>query len=156
MSHTLTHDEGARRSPRANGRLLGLRVWLRRGALDRALAGGANEAADPQLAYRAEQLTSPRSRRPLAAGLNRTIREAGRPARSLTAAVPLQRHQVLAARDEIEQLARDLAGPDEVQPRGVLAVHALLTHGDSPFFTPSPDGTLNHAVRHARAALLMR
>jgi hypothetical protein len=84
------------------------------------------------------------------------IREADRPARPLTSAVPVQRREVHAARDEIERLAQELAGPDEVQPRGVLRVIALLTHGDSPFFTPSPDGSLSRAVRHAHAALWMR
>ena len=136
--------------------MVGVRVWLHRGALDRALAGGADTASDPQLAHRAAQLRTPRRRRALASSLQRTIREAGEPPRPLSSAVPVQRRKVLTARDEIEQLAQDLTGPDEVQPRGILLVHDLLTHGDSPFFTPGPDGILGHAVRHARAALFLR
>src|SRR6185295_18052558 len=107
--------------------------------------------SDPQLAHRAARLTSPRCRRSLASGLHRMIREAYEPVRPLTSAVPMQRREVRAARDRIEQLAQDLTAPDEVQPRGVL-----LVHGDSPFFMPSPDGSLDAAVRHAHAALLMR
>jgi hypothetical protein len=132
-----------------------VRVWLHRGALDKALANGGDPSSDPELAHRVVQLTSLRSRRALATNLTRLIRDADAPARPLTSAVPVQRREVIAARDQIEQLARDLAGPDEVEARGILLIHDLLTHGDSPFFAPSPDGTLSHAVRHARAALLM-
>jgi hypothetical protein len=156
VSYSVTHTDGPRRRRLTRKPLLGTRVWLHRGALDRALARGADTASDPRLAYRGAQLTSPRHRRALAAGLNRTTREAEEPARPFTCAVPVQRREVRAARDQIEQLARDLAGPDEVQLRGILLVRDLLTHGDSPFFTPGPDGALSHAVRHAHAALLMR
>jgi len=105
---------------------------------------------------RAEQITSLRSRRKLAANLNRTLRKAELPQASFTAAVPLQRHEILSARSEIERLAKDLVAPGDVEPRGVLLVHRLLTDGSSPFYTPGAEGELGRAVRHAHAALLLR
>src|SRR5262245_9681914 len=107
-------------------------------------------------ARRARRLTSPRYRRKLASGLNRALREAGEPAAPFSAAVPLQRREILKVRDDIEQLAEDLLAPGDVQPRGVVLVQQLLTDGSSPLFAPSPDGALDQAVRHAHAALLLR
>src|SRR4029079_19573158 len=155
MSYSVTQTHGSGGPGGASAPMLRVRVWLHRRALDRALAEGADATSDPQLAHRAARLTSPRCRRSLASGVHRMIREAYEPVRPLTSAVPMQRREVRAARDRIEQLAQDLTAPDEVQPRGVLLVHDLLTHGDSPFFMPSPDGSLDAAVRHAHAALLM-
>ena len=37
----------------------------------------------------------------------------------------------------------------------MLLVDRLLTDGCSPFFTPSAEGELDRAVRHAHAALLL-
>ncbi|MET0810473.1 MAG: hypothetical protein ABWY65_05090 [Thermoleophilaceae bacterium] len=63
---------------------------------------------------------------------------------------------ILAAREEIEQLADDIGAPGDVQPRGVLLVRNLLTDGSSPLFAPRSDAELKDAVRHAHAALLLR
>jgi len=68
--------------------------------------------------------------------------------------VPVQRREVLAARARIERLADDLL-TDDVQRRGVELVKELLTRGDSPLYTPSPEGELERAVRHAHAGLLL-
>jgi hypothetical protein len=101
---------------------------------------------------RSGRLTSLRTRRRLAAGLQRTLNAAeSRP--MLTSAIPVQREAVLRARDEIEQLIAGLLGPDEVTPRGVALVHELLTDGCSPLFAPNVNGELHQALRHAHAAL---
>lgn len=157
VSFSSTHGRlgGAVRSQQSP--LLALRVWLHRRSLKRALANGAEPDSSPELAHRAEQLTSLGHRRSLAVGLNRTLRDAqGPPPPVFTAAVPLQRHAILSARDEIEQLAHDLLAPGDVQPRGVALVQDLLTDGSSPLFTPSPEGALDQVVGHAHAALLLR
>jgi hypothetical protein len=101
---------------------------------------------------RSGRLTSPRARRRLAAGLERTLRAADNPPR-LTSAIPVQREAVLRARDEIEELISDLLGTDDVTPRGVQLIHELLTDGRSPLFAPNLNGELHEAVRHAHAAL---
>jgi hypothetical protein len=155
MSFSYTHAPEATGS---GGRSLRLsaRVWLHRASLMRALAAGADPSSSPELARRAEQLTSLQARRRLAAGLNRALRAASQPSTPFTAAVPPQRTQVLEARTSIERLAHDLVAPGEVRPRGVVLVHKLLTDGASPLFTPGPDGQLDRAVRHAHTALLLR
>jgi len=114
MSFSLTHSprrSSARstRSPRSP--LLAARVLLQRSSLRRALAAGADPESSAQLARRAEQLTSLRRRRALAAALNRALREAEAPPAPFTAAVPVRRREIRKTRDEIEQLARDLLAP---------------------------------------------
>lgn len=136
--------------------LLAVRVWLRRRALTRAIATGAEPSSSPELARRARQLTSNEVRLTLAAGLTRILEDVERKRAALTAAVPLQRREVIAARDDIEGLVQDLRGPGDVEPRGVALIDELLTNGDSPFYAPGPEGGLDHALRHARAALLLR
>jgi hypothetical protein len=102
------------------------------------------------------RLTSRRGRRRLAAGLGRVLRAAEDPPAPLSSAVPVQRREVRAAHDEIEQLVEELLAPGAVQARGVLLINELLTHGDSPLFSPSAEGELDRAVRHAHAALLLK
>ena len=101
-------------------------IWLHRGALTRAIGAGADPSSSPELARRAEQLTAPACRRKLAEGLRRSLRAAEEPPRPLSTAVPF------------------------------VLVQRLLTQGDSPLFRPSAEGELDDAVRHARAALLLR
>lgn len=182
MSHSLATQ---RYTETRNRPTLFLRssVWLRRRTLDNMLAQGADPSDAPQLARRAAQLTSSRHRRSLAVGIERALREAERPRRALSPAVPLQRHAILRARVPLARLAAELRGDDPeslsgARPalstgdpatgsiedmtdelfaaRGVALVQRLLTDGDSPLYTPYPSGELELAVRHANAALLMR
>ena len=57
---------------------------------------------------------------------------------------------ILTLADELEQEER-------VSPRGVILADRLVTDGDSPVYgrtrSPSPNETVESAVRHARAAL---
>ena len=105
---------------------------------------------------RESKLTSQRHRRELADGLRRTVKAAESPPRPLSSAVPVQRRAVLAARGQIERLAEDLVETGDVQPRGIVLVETLLTDGTSPLYCPGPEAELDLAVRHARAALLLR
>jgi hypothetical protein len=129
------------------------KVWLRRGALDRRLASGASPAETPELAARAEQVVSTRTRCGLATGLERVVAAADEPGGGLAAAAPLDRSQILASRVTLLELANDLRSPAAVRPRGVALIERLLTDGTSPLYHPSPDGSLDQAVRHARTAL---
>ena len=129
------------------------RVWLRRGHLDRGLAQGANPSASPELARRARQLTSPRFRAGLAAGLRRMVEAAEERPAPFSAQVPLNRRDILRERELFEELARDLSSGDEVSARGVALVERLVLDCDSPCFMSMADDELNRALRHARAAL---
>jgi hypothetical protein len=132
--------------------LLRTRVWLGRYALDLRLAEGENILSSRQLAHRADQLASIRCRRSLAAGLRRLIEDAESTSRPLSSAAPIQRRSILRARAELEQLAAELDSDDPLTIEGIARVQLLLTDGTSPLYSPFPDGTLEEAVSHARAA----
>jgi hypothetical protein len=129
------------------------RVWLRRGMLDRSLARGADPSTTPELSRRARQLTSRRCRNSLAQGIRNLIDAAEEPRHGYTAAVPLQRRAILSERAFLLELAADLAGDDELGPRGIALVDRLLTDGASPLYGPGPDGALHAALVHVRATL---
>jgi hypothetical protein len=153
MSISATQGHRARNVPTPRSAVLAASVWLRRASLDERLKNGADASSAPEIASRARHLTAPRCRRKLATGLNRVLRAAVEPPRPLSSVIPVRRREVEAAHRDIEQLINDLLSSSEVQPRGVLLVRDLLTHGDSPFFDPSAPDELDRAIRHARAAL---
>jgi hypothetical protein len=132
-----------------------VRVWLRRGSLDRSLAAGADPGTSPELARRARQLTSPRFRSGLAASIRNVLDAADEPRRGLTSAVPIQRGEILAERELLLELAADLESRDQLQPRGIALIDRLLTNGDSPVYMSSPEWSLREALRQARAALYL-
>lgn len=80
---------------------------------------------------------------------------AGKPQRSFSSTVPVQRGQVLRQRSLLIELAQLLDADEHVNPRGVVLIQRVLTDGASPLYTPAPPGTLEAALRHARAALLL-
>jgi hypothetical protein len=121
--------------------------------LDRALAAGVDPLANPALARRASVLVSRRMRRRLACGLERVAIEGERPAGGLTAAVPVQRREVIVARDDLLLLAAALRGEAHPDPRGVAGASLLLSDGCGPVFAPSAPGALRRAVRRIAAAM---
>jgi hypothetical protein len=129
--------------------------WLRRGALDRSLAAGADPAASPELARRARQLTSRRTRTALAASIRNLLATAEARPRGFTSAVPIQRHQILCERQMLLQLAAALESPDELEPRGLALVDELLISGASPVYVDRGEGALHGALVHAHAALYL-
>jgi hypothetical protein len=131
------------------------RVWLRRGALDRSLAAGEDPAASPELSRRARQLTSRRSRAGLAASIRNLLETAEERPRGFTAAVPIQRREILRERPLLLQLAADLESQDELEPRGIALVERLLIDGGSPVYVDTPEGALHGALVHAHAALYL-
>jgi hypothetical protein len=132
-----------------------VRVWLRRGSLDRSLAAGADPAASPELSRRARQLTSRRSRSTLAASVRSLVGAAESPPRGYTSAAPIQRQEILAERELLLELAADLESGDELKPRGIALVERLLIDGDSPLYLSGPGGALREALGQARAALYL-
>jgi hypothetical protein len=129
------------------------RVWLRRGALDRRLAEGADPEASPELALRARQLTSRRFRASLARSIYRLLDTADRPPAGVSSSIPVQRHDILADRGLLLGLAADLESSDELKPKGIALLERLITDGASPVYVSSADGTLHDLLGQARAAL---
>ncbi len=122
-------------------------------ALDRALAAGAGPYAGALIATRAQQLTTPRGRRGLAAGLARLRRDAADELSGLTAVVAPDRHEVRAAGPEIAALERRLRSGERVDAAGVAMLRLLLTDGTSPLYDPVGPGSLARQLRAAAAAL---
>jgi hypothetical protein len=81
-----------------------IRSSLRRSELTRALAEGADPSSSDELAVRAGQLTSARSRRSLARAMRRTIDEAHRPPLARSRMVIIRRGAVLEAEDAIRTM----------------------------------------------------
>jgi hypothetical protein len=121
--------------------------------LDRRLAAGDDPLATRALARRASVLVSARNRRRLACRFERIVVEIERPAAGMTAAIPVNRREVLAARTDLLLLAAALRGAAHPNPRGVAGAELLLTDGAGPVFAPSPPGSLRRAVRRVTAAL---
>jgi hypothetical protein len=121
--------------------------------LDRRLAAGDDPLATRALARRASVLVSARTRCRLACRFERIVVEIERPAAGVTAAIPVNRREVLAARTDLLLLAAALRGASHPDPRGVAGAELLLTDGAGPVFAPSPPGSLRRSVRRVTAAL---
>jgi hypothetical protein len=132
-----------------------VRVWLRRGSLDRSLAAGEDPAGSPDLARRARQLTSRRTRATLAASIRDLLDAAEEPPRVFSSPVPIQRHEILRERQMLLQVAAALDSEDELEPRGIALVDRLLIDGGSPVYMNGSEGALHGALVHAHAALYL-
>ena len=145
-------DQGSNR--RANSLRLRLCTSVHRARLTRALAEGADPGASDELALRARQLTSERSRRTLAGSLRRSIAEAHRPARTRGVLSIIDRRAVLGAEPAIAEMIERLLGPRPVQAAGMAMVERILTNADrSPLYNPSEPGALRQTIRVATVAL---
>jgi hypothetical protein len=134
--------------------LLGLRVLLRRDALDRALADGARPDDTPALALRARQLATRRQADDIAGRLDAILHELDLPpARALTARAPLQRAQIVASRPFVANLAQRLRDVDHPRAAGVARARQLVVDGAGPLYAPAPPGALAHLAWRAADAL---
>jgi hypothetical protein len=128
---------------------------LRRGSLDRRLAAGANPDECDDLGRRADQLRSSAHRRELAAALLSLVEQAEGPTVPISAAVPISRRSIRAARSDLIALALDLGATGLVaSARGIALVERLLSDGASPLYAPRGPAALTQAVREAHSALL--
>lgn len=116
-----------------------LRVLLHRSQLDRQLAEGVDPNQTPVLSLRARQLQSMRLRRSLANGLARDVEMTEGRSRD-SAALPINREEVIRARPLLLRLVERLREPGVASPRGVAMVRRLLTDGSSPIFSPGWSG----------------
>jgi hypothetical protein len=137
--------------PRLRDRLA---VHWRARRLDRALAQGIAPETSAALALRAQRLTEADRRWSLAGALRRIVRDveadrAPRPGR-----VAPHSHAVVAASDQLTELADTLDDPGPVQAQGVAQAWLLLTDGTGPLFNPNSSDPLS--VRAAQAARHLR
>lgn len=118
-------------SPRASLGLR-LRVFVRRGRLDRTLIHLGAEDGDAALRLRARQLTTPKARRRASRNLRGIVKHVERLGSQLDlSAVVIDRHAVWAARQALLGLADRLEGAGHVNPRGMVLAMALVTDGGS-------------------------
>ncbi len=139
-------------SPSEPGRRVRLRVLVHRFALDRELADGVDPATRPELAARAAQLVQPKTRRRYAGAL-RDLVDAVQERPAFSAAVPIDRREVLASREALLSLAEDLYAPGPVEAQGVAMAIALLRDGSGPLFYPSEPDSAWKAARAASTVL---
>jgi hypothetical protein len=145
-THTLPRPRRAVPAPR----------WLpvlHRAALDHAIADSADPFTSPRVARRCAQLIAPRSRRALAAAVDSLLAARGGRGSGLTAAIPVDRREVLGASPALAQLAARLRSEEPVAARGVVLLRALLTDGASPLYQPRRAGELDERVGAAADAL---
>jgi hypothetical protein len=132
-----------------------LEAHLHRRQLDRALAQGIPPESAAPLALRARWLTALSRRRVIAAGLRQVIRETCRGVSPLHARVTPQLTQVVAASDDLNRLADELATPGPVAARGVAQAWILLTDGTGPLYNAGSTGNLRARAASAADHLLL-
>lgn len=115
---------------------------LRSLTLDAELAAGESATTDRLRAVRAAMLVAPALRRQLARGWRGVLS----PSRGI---VPVRRSEVVAAQDEIHELAAALRYAGPVAPRGVAIANLLLTDGTGPLYTPREGVNLRDQIRIA-------
>jgi aminoglycoside 6'-N-acetyltransferase len=123
------------------------RVGSRR--LDRALADGAPAEDTPALALRARRLIALPCRRSIAESYRRIVRDADEGGSQSRARVAPSRGQVAVAGGELVRLARSLARPGPVAPRGVAQALLLLADGTGPLYNPGSDASLQECAASA-------
>src|SRR3954463_6279179 len=98
-------------------------------------------------------MTSPRTRKRLAKGLEALVRGADAPLALRGSAAPINRGEIGRCAGLIHELASDLEASGAA-PEGVELVRTLLRDAASPVYNLDAEGYLEPALRHAREALL--
>ena len=111
--------------------------------LDDAIIAGARRDSSPELALRAQRLTSAAFRADLATSLEAAVArpDAGRSLRRgfITAAICPPAEVALLAGPVVRGLAGRLRAPGDPDPRGVALAVRLLTEGASPLYVGTID-----------------
>jgi hypothetical protein len=131
--------------PRRESLRLRLNVWRCRPRLDEALAEGADPGTDETLALRARQLVAPTTRSAIARTLGNLLDAADEPVDSWGGygpRPPLQREQVLAARDGMCALADELTRPSSVSPQAVALAARLVWDSSSPIYARDSEASV--------------
>jgi hypothetical protein len=110
--------------------------------LDLALAAGTPAEASAALALRAHRLSDLSNRRTLAAALRRIVHQAHEGAPLTTWRISPSESRIVAASEELSDLADALFQAGPVAPRGVAQARILLTDGTGALYNPSSPGSL--------------
>ena len=136
--------------PSREGYMTRLRVRVRRAALDRRLAAGADPGADADLSRRAEELTEGEARRRIAMVIERLIAEAGGPPPPFSSKAPLAHTAIVACSPRLRAIAGRLESDHIVTAKGVAQAAMLIHEGSSPLYSVS---TKEDALRHRLAEI---
>ncbi|MDP9133603.1 MAG: hypothetical protein M3N56_02115 [Actinomycetota bacterium] len=132
---------------------LRVRVWWHWPALARELAAGGDPAASAELTVVARQLIDLPAQQRLADTLERVMTAASRPPRPPSVKVPLNRREILGARDELAALAERLRDGTPAPVQG-MAIAALLVHDSaSPLYRRRAAQDVWSLAREARERL---
>jgi hypothetical protein len=143
-----------KRTTRTVNRLwLRFRVWWQWPVLTRQLAEGGDPEASAELTVMARQLIGLPAQQRLAEALERVLTGASRPPRPPSAKMPLNRHEIFSARDELAALAERLRTGSPAPVQG-LALATLLVHdGASPLYGRRAAQDVWSLAREARERL---
>ncbi|MGO9322044.1 MAG: hypothetical protein ACLQBY_14745 [Solirubrobacteraceae bacterium] len=136
--------------PLGPGRLVRLAARFRSRSLDEALIAGADPSGSAQLAARAAQLTSRRTRLQIAEGLERLVWAADQPQRRWWAVSP--ESPALATATELGDLAALLRERTPLYARGIAILYQLVTDGSGPAYRGTA-ASLGRELDEARAAV---
>ena len=151
---TVVPVDGVRAASAGASFALRLKVYLRRGRLDRQLVAGHPHDAAAELTLRARHLTNPRTQRDIARNLRGIVRYVDRQqSRKGISCVVISPRAVRAGRTAICELAEQLERGAPVNPRGIVLAQTLLTDGVSPLFNPYCHQTVGEATREVQEAL---
>lgn len=117
--------------------------------LDAQLADGRRAEYDRLRAVRAGTLTTPATRRRLAAGWEDVLRTATRSRRGRDSRMPVRSSRVLAAEGEIRRMISLLHAAHPVPARGVAIAELLLADGTGPLYNAASPSDLAATVREA-------
>jgi hypothetical protein len=121
--------------------------------LDAELARAVAPEAGAALALRAHALGEPGMRNLLARRVQRVVDDARSPREPSRSRVPVCNAEVLAAADELDELATRLRGPALLAACGLARVHLLLSDGRSSLYFRGATRELRATVSRALEAL---
>ena len=105
-------------------------------SLDRELAAGAPAHLSGAHAARLGQLTTDRTRRAVANGLDRLVERADAPSSRFQRTGAPCREQVREATETMRAIAARLRSAEPLEARGIARLRTLLSDPTGPFYTP--------------------
>jgi hypothetical protein len=155
--HALPRFGAERRPPGGVARVVrGLRVRWHAPDLDRQLAEGTHPWRSAELELRAAQLTAPKARTRFARELEEIVARAQDGSCQRSECVPLIRSGVLAAREDLLDLAAALRSSAGCRPHAAGLISFLLHDGCSPLYAPGSEATPASLARAAQAGFEYR
>lgn len=156
MSATATEIGGpVRKVPTVGASPLRVRVRarLQRRRLDRELASGTDPNTDPARRERARELVGEKTRRQIAACLERLLAEAdSAPRGAYTSRMPIARTAIRDSRLDLETIVERLKAPAYISSRGVAMISLLCSDGAGPLYGNNP--AHSQELRRALAAVV--